>query len=217
MSIESDHAAAAPDRSGEPVPDAAATQGSARRGRPDTHPATAAVRLMPSRPGPAAHPALPQPQLDVIHIHRLHVRGFHGVHDHERAEGQDFYIDADVWIDTRAAAASDDVADTLHYGHLMIALADIAGGEPVDLLETLAERLAAVTLAFAGPQAVRITVHKPQAPVNLDFEDVTVSILRFRPDDDGPVSTATGVGTPDQDARVGDPEAHGDDRNGEPT
>lgn len=168
----------------------------ARRSRPDSHPATAAVRLMPSRPGPAAHPALPQPQLDVIHIERLHVRGFHGVHDHERAEGQDFYIDADVWIDTRAAAASDDVADTLHYGHLMIALADIAGGEPVDLLETLAERLAAVTLAFAGPQAVRITIHKPQAPVDLDFEDVTVSILRFRPDGDGPVGAAEGIGSP---------------------
>lgn len=153
------------------------------------HPAVAAVRLMPSRPGPAAHPALPAPELDVIRIERLYVRGFHGVHDFERAEGQDFFIDAEVWIDTRRSASSDDIADTLHYGHLMRALADVAGGEPVDLLETLAERLAAVTLAFAGPQAVRITVHKPQAPVKLDFQDVTVTILRFRPDEDGPLAT----------------------------
>lgn len=145
------------------------------------HPATAAIELMPTRPGPTAHPALPQPELDVIEIHRLHVRGYHGVHDHERQDGQDFYIDATVWIDTRAAAASDDIADTMHYGHLMRALHEVGSGPPVDLLETLAERLAAVTLAFSGPQAVRITVHKPKAPVQLRFDDVTVSILRFRP------------------------------------
>lgn len=150
------------------------------------HPATAAVQLMPTRPGPTAHPALPQPELDVISIHRLHVRGYHGVFDHERTEGQDFFIDADVWIDTREAAATDDIADTVHYGHLMRALYEVGTGEPVDLLETLAERLAAVTLSFRGPQAVRITVHKPKAPVQLRFEDVTVTLLRFRPEGEAP-------------------------------
>ena len=152
------------------------------------HPATAARRLMPNRPGPAAHPALPQPELDRISIRRLHVRAFHGVYDHERQDGQDFFVDADVWIDTRRAAASDDLDDTMHYGHLMRALHEVAAGEPVDLIETLAERLAAVTLAFAGPQAVRITVHKPQAPVTLEFDDVLVSILRFRPEDGDPLA-----------------------------
>lgn len=149
------------------------------------HPVERAIELMPTRPGPAAHPALPDPELDRIRIDRLHVHGRHGVHAHERAEGQDFYLDAEVWIDTRAAAASDEIGDTLHYGHLMRALYEVALKEPVDLLETLAERLAAVTFAFAGPQAVRITVHKPQAPVKLRFEDVAVSILRYRPE--GPV------------------------------
>ena len=146
------------------------------------HPVDQALRLMPTRPGPAAHPALPDPELDRITIEHLHVHGRHGVHAHERAEGQDFYIDADVWLDTRSAAASDAIDDTLHYGHLMRALYEVALREPVDLLETLAERLAAVTFAFAGPQAVRITVHKPQAPVKLRFDDVTVSILRYRPE-----------------------------------
>lgn len=151
-------------------------------GLPAAEVAEAAIRLMPTRPGAAAHPQLPRPELDRIHIRRLHVHGRHGVHDYERAEGQDFYIDAEVWLDTRAAAGTDDIADTLHYGHLMRALYEIALREPVDLLETLAERLAAVTFAFPGPQAVRITVHKPQAPVKLRFEDVAVSILRYRPD-----------------------------------
>lgn len=147
-----------------------------------THPAHQAIQLAPTRPGPQAHPALPAPELDRICIDRLHVRGRHGVFAHERAEGQDFYIDAEVWLDTRAAAASDDIDDTLHYGHLMRALYEVALREPVDLLETLAERLAAVTFAFNGPQAVRITVHKPQAPVKLRFDDVAVSVLRYRPE-----------------------------------
>lgn len=149
------------------------------------HPATAAITLAATRPGPAAHPALPDPELDVISFRGLHVRAYHGVHDHERQDGQDFWIDADVWVDTRAAAASDDIDDTLHYGHLMRAIADAAAHPAVDLLETLAERLAGVTFAFAGPQAVRITVHKPKAPVKLRFDDISVSILRFRPDGDG--------------------------------
>lgn len=151
-------------------------------GLPAADVAEAAIRLMPTRPGAAAHPQLPPPELDRIQIRRLHVHGRHGVHDYERAEGQDFYIDAEVWLDTRPAAGTDDIADTLHYGHLMRALYEVALREPVDLLETLAERLAAVTFAFPGPQAVRITVHKPQAPVKLRFDDVTVSILRYRPD-----------------------------------
>lgn len=143
----------------------------------------------PQQPGqlPGPRAGLPAPELDVIRVERLHVRAFHGVHEHERRDGQDFYIDAETWLDARAAATSDNIGDTLHYGHLMRALADAAAGEPVDLIETLAERLAAAVLTFPEPRAVRITVHKPQAPVPLRFSDVAVSILRFRPDE-GPAS-----------------------------
>lgn len=156
---------------------------------PATHPAEAAIRLAPNRPGPQAHPALPQPELDRIVIDRLRVHARHGVFAHERQTGQYFYIDAEVWVDTRAAAESDEISDTVHYGHLMRALYEVAMREPVDLLETLAERLAAVTFAFNGPQAVRITVHKPQAPVKLRFDDVAISILRYRPEGPQPAST----------------------------
>jgi|GEM_PF-39010 len=134
-----------------------------------------------NRPG-----GLPSPELDRIRIERLHARGHHGVFDHERAEGQDFFIDADVWIDAADAATGDDLDKTVHYGELMHALHDVVTGEPVDLIETLAERLAATTLSFVGARAVRISVHKPQAPVMLPFEDVSVSVLRFRDASDGP-------------------------------
>lgn len=168
----------------EPQPEVSATAS-------NVHPAEAAVRLAPNRPGPKAHPALPQPELDRIVISRLHVHGRHGVFAHERKTGQDFYIDAEVWVDTRAAAESDQLSDTVHYGHLMRALYEVAMHEPVDLLETLAERLAAVTFAFHGPQAVRITVHKPQAPVKLRFDDVAISILRYRPEGPQPPASRT--------------------------
>ncbi|MFD2757259.1 2-amino-4-hydroxy-6-hydroxymethyldihydropteridine diphosphokinase [Gulosibacter faecalis] len=168
---------------------AAQTQPAKAAATPPVHPAEAAIQLTPNRPGPAAHPALPAPELDRIFIDRLHVHGRHGVFAHERANGQDFFIDAEVWLDTRAAAAADEIDQTVHYGHLMRALYEVAMREPVDLLETLAERLAAVTFAFAGPQAVRITVHKPQAPVKLRFDDVLISILRYRPEGPRPVES----------------------------
>lgn len=179
---------AAANRPAEGAAAASAPPTGAAESADSAHPADRAIRLMPTRPGPAAHPELPNPELDRIAIDRLHVRGRHGVFAHERAEGQDFYIDAEVWLDTRAAASTDDIDDTLHYGHLMRALYEVALREPVDLLETLAERLAAVTFAFNGPQAVRITVHKPQAPVKLRFADVTVSILRYRPEGPEPIT-----------------------------
>ncbi|WP_424466734.1 2-amino-4-hydroxy-6-hydroxymethyldihydropteridine diphosphokinase [Pseudoclavibacter helvolus] len=133
-------------------------------------------------PRPAARRAgVPEPELDRILITRMHARGHHGVFEHERRDGQDFYVDAEAWVDAAAASASDHIGDTLHYGEWMHTLHAIVAGEPVDLIETLAERLAEATFGFDDAVAVRITVHKPQAPVALDFEDVAVSILRHRP------------------------------------
>ncbi|PPF34336.1 2-amino-4-hydroxy-6-hydroxymethyldihydropteridine pyrophosphokinase [Pseudoclavibacter sp. AY1H1] len=129
----------------------------------------------------ALRPGAPEPELDRILITRMHARGHHGVFDHERRDGQDFYVDAEAWVDAAAASSSDHIGDTLHYGEWMHALHAIVTGEPVDLIETLAERLASATFGFDDAVAVRITVHKPQAPVALDFEDVAVSILRHRP------------------------------------
>lgn len=120
-------------------------------------------------------------QLDSIVLTGLRVRAHHGVFDFERENGQDFVIDATVWLDTRAAAAGDALAETVHYGELAIALADAVKRDPVDLIETLAERLAAVALSWSAVAATRITVHKPDAPIPLDFADVAVRITRTRP------------------------------------
>ncbi|WP_433055643.1 dihydroneopterin aldolase [Dactylosporangium sp. CS-033363] len=118
---------------------------------------------------------------DRISLRGLKVRGFHGVFDFERRAGQDFVIDVDLELDLRPAAASDDVTDTVHYGELAERLAAVVTGPAVNLIETLAEKLAAESLADPRVRAATVTVHKPQAPIPLEFADVAVVIRRERP------------------------------------
>lgn len=117
---------------------------------------------------------------DEIALTGLRVFGRHGVYDEERRVGQDFVIDLVLRLDTRPAAASDDVADTVHYGELAEQVARIVAGDPVDLLETLADRIARQVLTDARVDTVRVTVHKPDAPIPLTFADVAVTIERAR-------------------------------------
>ena len=117
---------------------------------------------------------------DEIALTGLRVFGRHGVYDEERRDGQYFVVDATLRLDTRPAAASDDVADTVHYGEIAEQIAAVVAGEPVDLLETLADRIAVVLLAIDRLDSVRVTVHKPDAPIPLSFADVTVTIERGR-------------------------------------
>ena len=126
-------------------------------------------------------PRVPDRVPDVLSLTGLRVRGTHGVYDFERRDGQDFVVDVQLELDLAIAAASDDVADTVHYGELAATLADIVGGEPVNLLETLAQRLADACLADGRVDTVTVTVHKPQAPIPLTFGDVGVTIRRARP------------------------------------
>jgi dihydroneopterin aldolase len=116
--------------------------------------------------------------LDRISITGLRVRGYHGVLAHERAAGQDFIVDAVLWLDAAPAAAADDLSLTADYGALADRLAAIVAGEPVDLIETLADRLATACLAASPVQAAEVTVHKPQAPVGPEVADVAVTIRR---------------------------------------
>lgn len=115
---------------------------------------------------------------DRIVLSGLCVRGFHGVLPQERRDGQDFVVDVALTLDLRPAAASDSLTDTVHYGELAEALADVVAGEPVDLLETLAERLAQVCLADVRVASAQVTVHKPSAPIPLAFADVAVTVVR---------------------------------------
>jgi 7,8-dihydroneopterin aldolase/epimerase/oxygenase len=117
---------------------------------------------------------------DRISLLGLRAFGRHGVLDHERIYGQEFVIDAVLLLDTRLAAAADDLTLTADYGALADRLADIVTGPPVALIETLAERLAVACLAEPVVQEAEITVHKPHAPVAQLVADVSVTIRRSR-------------------------------------
>ena len=113
---------------------------------------------------------------DRITLTGLRVRGYHGVFDHEKRDGQDFLVDVTAWLDLTAAAASDDLAQTLHYGELAERVAAIVGGDSRDLIETVAGDVADDVLADERVRAVEVTVHKPSAPIPLTFADVAVTV-----------------------------------------
>ena len=115
---------------------------------------------------------------DEITLTGLRVFGRHGVLAHERRDGQHFVVDATLYVSTVAAAASDDVRDTVHYGEAAERIAAIVAGEPLNLIEALAERIAAALLAYDGVRMVAVTVHKPDAPIEREFADVSVTIRR---------------------------------------
>jgi 7,8-dihydroneopterin aldolase/epimerase/oxygenase len=117
---------------------------------------------------------------DRLEIRGLRVHAYHGVHERERVEGQPFVVDAVLTYDASTAARTDDLHDAVDYAALSDRLAAIVGGEPVALIETLAARLAAACLEDARVQSVSVTVHKPQAPLSVSFEDVAVTVTRSR-------------------------------------
>ena len=117
---------------------------------------------------------------DRIELRGLTVRGHHGVFEHERTDGQDFVVDITVWIDLAAAAASDELADTLDYGALAQRAADVIAGEPRNLIETVAAELAEGVMTDERVHAVEVVLHKPNAPIPLAFNDVAVVARRSR-------------------------------------
>lgn len=117
---------------------------------------------------------------DRITLTGLRVRGHHGVFDHEKRDGQDFLVDVTAWLDLDRAAATDDLAETLHYGELAERVATIVGGPPRDLIETVGGEVADMVMTDERVHAVEVTIHKPNAPIPLTFADVAVTIRRSR-------------------------------------
>jgi dihydroneopterin aldolase len=117
---------------------------------------------------------------DRIGLHGLRAVGHHGVFEQERRDGQPFVVDVTLFLDTARAAASGDLADTVDYGALAQRVVDVVEGEPVALLETLVQRIADQCLAHPRVEGTEVTVHKPEAPVAVPFDDVTVTIRRQR-------------------------------------
>jgi dihydroneopterin aldolase len=120
-----------------------------------------------------------QHSTDRITLTGLRVRAHHGVFDFEREQGQDFLIDVIAWLDLGAAARGDELAATVHYGELAVAVTEAVAADPVDLIETVAERVARVVLGFPV-ERTDVTVHKPDAPVGVPFTDVAVTVVRDR-------------------------------------
>jgi len=117
---------------------------------------------------------------DTITITGLRLRGYHGVFEHEKRDGQEFIIDLSIELDLSPAGSSDDLQNTLDYSVIVDEVAQRVTGESVDLIETLAHDIAQLVLNHLQPTSVTVTVHKPQAPVGHPIEDIAVSIRRER-------------------------------------
>lgn len=118
--------------------------------------------------------------MDEITLTGLRASAFHGVLDQERRTGQVFVIDVTVFLPLADAAATDDLDRTIHYGELAEEIVAAVESDPVDLIETVAERVAGVVLGHDLAVMTKVTVHKPSAPIAVPFEDVSVTIIRGR-------------------------------------
>ncbi|WP_144794804.1 dihydroneopterin aldolase [Kocuria palustris] len=119
---------------------------------------------------------------DRIALRGLTAFGRHGVLEHERREGQEFAVDLVLHLDLEPAGSSDDLTRTVHYGEVAEAVHQEIGGEPLELIEALAQRIARRLLAeHELVEAVEVTVHKPHAPIAVAFDDVAVTVVRRRP------------------------------------
>jgi dihydroneopterin aldolase len=117
---------------------------------------------------------------DRIELRGLRLHGYHGVGADERRDGQPFVVDIALDTDTTRAAESDALTDTVDYAVVAERVAAIVTGEPVQLIETLAARIADDCLRDARVSSVQVTVHKPEAPVGLPVDDVVVTVTRTR-------------------------------------
>ena len=127
---------------------------------------------------------------DRIVLQGVSARGFHGVLDEEKSDGQDFVVDVTLEVDLRRAGRSDLLAHTVNYAEVAADIVALITGPAGDLIEKLADRIAAAALHRPLVQAVEVTVHKPQAPIGVPFRDVKVVVERRR---DEPVVIALGA------------------------
>lgn len=112
---------------------------------------------------------------DLITIKGLRGFGYHGVLDHERRDGQEFIVDVQVETDFSNAAQTDDLQATLNYALIAdLVFAEITG-TPFNLIESLADSIAQRILKMPNVITVEVTVHKPYAPIEVQFDDVAVT------------------------------------------
>lgn len=119
-------------------------------------------------------------RMDRITLTGVGVVGYHGVLDSEKQSGQPFFVDITMFTDFQRASESDDVENTVNYAEVAELIRDVITGDSLDLIETLAENIAQAVLARFPLEAVELTVHKPKAPIEVTFSDVSVTVFRER-------------------------------------
>ena len=130
---------------------------------------------MSDLPGPP-----PGPAADRIELRGLRGRGRHGVLAAETELGQVFVVDVVLWLDLRSAGTGDDLSRTVNYAEVAGQVHELIAGPPLQLIEALAEQIAAAVLTHPPVARVEVTVHKPAAPIPMPFDDVAVHIVRER-------------------------------------
>lgn len=120
--------------------------------------------------------------MDYITLTGVRAEGTHGVLNFEHAQPQPFVVDAVLYMDLSDASRSDDLADTVSYAQIADRIVSVIRGEHCDLIERLAQRIADSILLSWRVKKTIVTVHKPQAPIEQDFGDVSVTIERAQSD-----------------------------------
>ena len=120
------------------------------------------------------------PARDRVALRGLSGFGRHGVFDFEREQGQRFVADVVCTLDLGRAAATDDLRHTVDYGALAADVVADIEGEPLNLIEALADRIATTCLLRPAVQSVEVTVHKPEAPTPVPVTDVAVTLTRSK-------------------------------------
>ena len=116
-----------------------------------------------------------------MRIEGIEALGYHGLYDAERENGQPFIVDAELKLDLEKAGKSDNLNDSRDYNDLAILIHNEIVGPPVKLIETLGENISQKILkAYPTVEEVKITVHKPRAPISVPFGDVSITIKRER-------------------------------------
>ena len=117
---------------------------------------------------------------DELSVKGIECFAHHGVLDFEKREGQTFVVDLVLGLDTRPAAESDDLEATVDYGTLVMDVKAAVERDPVDLIETVVHRIADVCLKDRRVEWARVTLHKPDAPIDATYSDVALTITRTR-------------------------------------
>lgn len=117
----------------------------------------------------------------IIRLSGIEAIGFHGVLESERENGQTFIVDCELEVDTSQSVVTDNIDHAVDYSKVAELISEQIQTEPVNLIEVLADRMALEILnQFLLVKSVEITLHKPQAPISVDFQDVSTTVIRTR-------------------------------------